>query len=276
MWVKKLWLLVSCGLFIMGCQQSVKEVDADKLGKIVDLRTGQTFTPIQWLESVASKQHLLVGEKHDNLTHHQAQYWLVDQLNQKRKQGALLLEMLRVDQQPLVDRIAMDFAKYRSNLTASLNWQASWQWDFYQDIVQHPLEHQYALVATNLTKDEVSQLLRGAEPLKGYVSTDKQVKQQLAEIIIQSHQCECDASEPHIQKMVEVQQFRDRRMAEKLLKSHTPNILIAGNHHINRQYGVPKHLTDLSPNQKFTTILLSNKNHTYTQADSDYVWILSE
>ncbi|WP_232516796.1 ChaN family lipoprotein [Ursidibacter maritimus] len=260
----------------MGCQQSVKETKVDNLGKIVDLRTGQTFTPGQWVDNVVSQQHILIGEKHDNFSHHQAHYWLIEQLHQKRKQGALLLEMLRVDQQPLVDLVANNFAKNRSDLTAKLNWQSSWKWDFYRDIVQHPLEHHYALVATNLTQGEVTQILQGAEPLKGYISTEKKVKQQLADIIIHSHQCECNASDPHIQKMVEVQQFRDRRMAEKLLKSHTPNILIAGNHHINRQYGVPKHLADLSHNQKFITVLLADKNHNYTQADSDYVWILSE
>lgn len=276
MWLKK-FIAVTIFLMLCACTQSIKGISEKQLGKVIDLKTNDVLTPQQWVKRIAGVEHLLVGEKHDNLLHHQAQYWLLEQLQKQRPQGSLILEMLSVDQQPMVDLVKTEFAKNSQNLTARLNWKKSWNWDFYGDLVKHPFEYQYQLIASNLTQGEVQQILKGAEPLKGFASTSKDIKEKIAQLILSSHQCDnCSASEPYIQRMVEVQQFRDRRMAEKLLASPMPNILIAGNHHIQKKYGVPTHLKDLSPTTKFTTILMTNNHNGYSNSDSDYLWILTE
>lgn len=264
-------------LMLCACTQSIKDIPEEKLGKIIDLKTNEVLTPQQWVKRVSGVDHLLVGEKHDSLSHHQAQYWLLEQLQKQRPQGSLILEMLSVDQQPLVDKVQAEFAKNPENLTARLMWKKSWNWDLYGDLVKYPFEHQYQLISSNLTQDEVKQILKGAEPLRGFVSTEKSVKEKIAQLILNNHHCStCSAEESHIQRMVEVQQFRDRRMAEKLLSAKKPNILLAGNHHIHRKYGVPVHLADLSPKTVFKTILLVNSSDNYSYQDSDYLWILSE
>lgn len=263
--------------FLFGCQQSL-QTSPENLGYIQDLKTGQTLTPQAFAAKLRAAERILLGEQHDNLKHHQAQFWLLQQLSQQRPQGSLLMEMLSVDQQPLIAKISENPTAY-PNLPDALNWKKSWNWAFYGDIVQAALQQGTALVATNLTAEEVSTLMQGAEPLNGYRSTEPQVKQTIADLITAQHGFDAQTSgqnQAMIRKMVEVQQFRDRRMAEKVLSAKTPSLLIAGNHHVNRRFGVPLHLADLAPNMAIISVLFSHTPQGYSKQDADYVWILAE
>lgn len=263
--------------FLSACQTAFDTVSAEQLGKIYDLRTGKTLTPSEFAEKAASAPRLLLGEQHDNLKHHQAHFWLIQQLQQKRPQSSVLMEMLSVDQQPLIAKIAANPTASYADLPQQLNWKKSWNWDFYGDIVKTVLQQRINLVATNLTADEVQTLMNGAEPLKGYRSTEPAVQQQIADLITANHGFDPKTSGQNqeiIRKMVQVQQFRDRRMAEKMLNSPTPSLLIAGNHHINRRFGVPLHLSDLSPNTNSITVLFGNNPNQINADSADYYWLL--
>lgn len=262
--------------FLTACQQAFETVSADQLGKIYDLRTGQALTPNEFADKVAPVPRLLLGEQHDNLKHHQAQFWLLQQLQQKRPQGSVLMEMLSVDQQPLIAKLTPEQTACDC-LPEQLNWKKSWNWAFYGEIVKTVLQQRIPLVATNLTADEVRTLMLGAEPLNGNRSTAPQVQQAIAELITQSHGFNDSASGQNqelIRKMVQVQQFRDRRMAEKVASSPTPSVLIAGNHHINRRLGVPLHLSDLSPNLNTISVLFGNNPNSVNADNADYYWLL--
>lgn len=262
--------------FLTACQQAFETVSADQLGKIYDLRTGQALTPNEFADKVAPAPRLLLGEQHDNLKHHQAHFWLLQQLQQKRPQGSVLMEMLSVDQQPLIAKLTPEQTACDC-LPAQLNWKKSWNWAFYGEIVKTVLQQRTPLVATNLTADEVQTLMLGAEPLNGNRSTAPQVQQAIAELITQSHGFDDSASGQNqelIRKMVQVQQFRDRRMAEKVATSPTPSLLIAGNHHINRRLGVPLHLADLAPTLSTITVLFGDNPNRANADNADYYWLL--
>lgn len=262
--------------FICGCQTPFTEISDEQLGTIYDLRHHRTLSPKQFLTEIAASQHLLIGEQHDNRRHHQAQFWLLQQLQHIRPQGSVLMEMLSVDQQPLIAKITPEQAACRC-LPEQLNWKQSWNWAFYGEIVKTVLQQRTPLVATNLTAEEVQTLMRGAEPLNGNRSTAPQVQQAITELITQSHGFDDGTSGQNqeiIRKMVQIQQFRDRRMAEKIVSSPTPNLLIAGNHHINRQFGVPLHLADLAPSLTVVTVLLGENPNSVNAQNADYYWQL--
>ncbi|AUI66778.1 MULTISPECIES: ChaN family lipoprotein [Glaesserella] len=264
--------------FIVSCSSSLKDVSVTSLGKIQDLRTGEQLTPQAFVQKIATVPHILLGEQHDNLAHHQAQFWLLQQLQQYRPQGSVLLEMLSVDQQPHIAKVEQNPTAYFNDLPSALHWKKGWEWRFYGESVRYALENKTALVATNLTQQEVSTLMSGAEPIQGNQSTHPDIQKKIAQLILQHHHCDCDVQDPMIQKMVQVQQFRDRRMAEKVLSAKTPNLLIAGNHHINRQIGVAVHLQDLSPQMphtKVVTILMGSDSKGLSEKDADYIWILN-
>lgn len=261
--------------FLTACQQAFETVSADQLGKIYDLRTGQTLMPTEFADKIAPAPRLLLGEQHDNLKHHQAHFWLLQQLQQKRPQGSVLMEMLSVDQQPLIAKLTPEQTACDC-LPEQLNWKKSWNWAFYGEIVKTVLQQRTPLVATNLTADEVQTLMRGAEPIKGNRSTAPEVQQAIAGLISQSHSFDATSGQDQeiIRKMVQVQQFRDRRMAEKVASSPTPSVLIAGNHHINRRLGVPLHLSDLAPNLNTISVLFGNNPNSVNADNADYYWLL--
>lgn len=278
---KKIYLstVLFVSSLLVACSSSIKNVTETELGQVIDLKTNKVIPLSQFVDTLSKAPHILVGEEHDNLKHHQAQHWLLSQLQKQRPQGSLLLEMLSVDQQPLVDQIEQSKRSVSlDNLPKQLNWQRGWNWAFYGELLEFALLNSTKLVATNLTKDEVVALMKGAEPLKGYQSTTAQVKEKLANLITAHHPID----EAHLVKMVEVQQFRDRRMAEKVLQAKTPSVLIAGNHHVNRQYGVPLHLQDLTKNQplaaveKMAVVMMKTSRQGVTAEQADYVWILQK
>lgn len=260
--------------FITACSQSLHDVQPAQLGRIIDLRSGQILTPAAFSEMIASTQRLLIGEQHDNHRHHQAQLWLLNQLHRQRPQAALLMEMLSVEQQPLIANLSPNAAACLACLPDKLRWKASWNWAFYGELVQTALQQRIALTATNLTAAEVQTLMNGAEPLNGYRSTEPSVQTRLAELITAQHGMTSGENPELIRKMVQVQQFRDRRMAEKVAQSPTPSLLIAGNHHVNRRFGVPLHLTDLAPDIDVISVLLGEEPSGYSAIDADYFWIL--
>lgn len=260
--------------FITACSQSLHDVQPAQLGRIIDLRSGQILTPAAFSEMIASAPRLLIGEQHDNRRHHQAQLWLLNQLHRQRPQAALLMEMLSVEQQPLIANLSPNAAACLACLPDKLRWKASWNWAFYGELVQTALQQRIALTATNLTAAEVQTLMNGAEPLNGYRSTEPSVQARLAELITAQHGMTSGENSELIRKMVQVQQFRDRRMAEKVAQSPTPSLLIAGNHHVNRRFGVPLHLTDLAPDIDVISVLLGEDPSGYSAIDADYFWIL--
>lgn len=264
--------------FLSACQTSFNDIRIEQLGTIYDLRRDRTLTPTEFVAEIAAAPRLLMGEQHDNRRHHQAQLWLLQQLQQHRPQGSVLMEMLSVDQQPLITDLAANPAACSPCLPEQLQWKKGWNWAFYGEIVQHLIHQRIALVATNLTQAEVQTLMRGAEPIRGYRSTAPEVQQQLAALIQAQHAFSDEETSgqyaPMIRNMVQVQQFRDRRMAEKVLSATTPSLLLAGNHHINRRLGVPLHVADLSPTTEVINLLLGDEVGDYRASDADYFWAL--
>lgn len=262
--------------FITACSSSVTQIQLHELGEVIDLHTGQRLSPMQFAKQIATHDYLLIGEQHDELKHHQAQFWLLKQLQQTRAQGSIALEMLSIDQQADIAKISQNPSAYMHNLPSILRWKQSWNWAYYADLIQSAFANQTEVLATNLTQEEVQTLMRGAEPLNGYRSTTTNVQQKIADLITAQHGFETTSGKNSeiIRKMVQVQQFRDRRMAEKLAQAKTPSLLIAGNHHVNRQIGVPLHLADLAPNIKITSILLGATSENISAKDADYYWIL--
>lgn len=122
----------------------------------------------------------------------------------------------------------------------------------------------------------------GAVPLKGFYSTELAIKEKIGELIMNQHDLSCAEDCRKIIKMVEVQQFRDHRMAEKLKKSAPISILVAGNNHVRKDIGVPIHLMDYylepegkqTPNSHSVSLMMkSDNNEPVTIHQADFLWI---
>lgn len=116
-------------------------------GQIYDLHSGKIISSSELLADLATAQHLIIGEKHDNAEHHQIELWLIQNLLIQRPQGSVLLEMLTSEQQPRVNQVKCwlkDNPVVRdSRVQELLNWQKGWSWEMYGDIVMQLLRGPY-------------------------------------------------------------------------------------------------------------------------------------
>jgi uncharacterized iron-regulated protein len=276
-------LLCCCLLLLSACQtlaplppipawQSPQGREHADLGLIRDLRSGASLTPAQLVEQLAAAPRVLVGEQHDNPDHHRLQLWLLQALATQRPQGSLLLEMLNPDQQDKV--VAAHAATLNgqapADLPTALAWQKNWDWALYGPIVRYALAQPYPLQAANLNRSEIMQIYAARPALQGQLSTTALVRETLLADIRESH---CDLlPEDQLPAMLAVQQYRDRRMAERLQAAPTPALLLAGGFHAKRDLGVPLHLADLGIDAGTLVLQLAEVGKPVSTASADFVW----
>ncbi|HDS1819404.1 TPA: ChaN family lipoprotein [Pseudomonas putida] len=265
-------------LALGGCQaslpplpewQSTEGRQSAELGQIKDLASGQLISPEQLLTRLADTPRVLVGEKHDNPDHHALQLWLLQALQARRPQGSLLLEMLQPEQQPLVDKLEAQ-PQLPSDLPKALAWQDGWDWPLYGPIVTQALQHDIALLAANLSPGEMRQTYRQPASLPGERSNAPTVQAALLEHVRAGH---CGLlPQSQLPAMLAVQQQRDRRMAERLMKAPQPALLLAGAYHVRKDLGVPLHLADLGAQGRSAVLLLAEVGEPVEAGMADYVW----
>lgn len=260
--------------------------------QIIHLATQQTISFHDFVKQLAEYDNVILGEYHDHVNQHILATQLLDNLQKIRPQGSLLLEMLSVEQQDFVNQTQQNPPKNLDKLPKIINWQKSWDWQLYGDIVKHPFLYNYPLIATNLTKTEVKILMQGAEPIKGYQSNKPLIKQHIFNTIIKNHDMKADELEESdkrlVNHMVEIQQFRDRRMAEKMLSAPKPTLLLAGNYHAQKNIGVPIHLQDLTQDladndpkksSKTAVVMMLSNTAELGEIDTtkaDFAWVIAE
>ena len=171
--MKKLGKMMLLSIFVLNISTAFAEISMTETkslqpslsrqlvkSQIIDLTNDKNLTEAEFVQQLARYDYVILGEYHDSYAQHQLALWLLEALHKQRPQASLLLEMLRVDQQPMVDEVLQRDVMDLSELKQSLKWQSSWDWGLYGKIVEHPVKHHYELVATNLSTAEVSSLMQ--------------------------------------------------------------------------------------------------------------------
>ena len=266
--------------FLAGCVQKVEQRPLqldDKLtahGQLVDLATGQPVSPQELIQQLANSPRVIVGEKHDNQYHHQIEQWLVQEMQKKRPQGAVLLEMITPSQQASVNNVKQQMQGNPyirdEKLQSAIKWQKGWPWEQYGQLVKFLLSTPYPLLTANLDKTEITTAYQNPPTLTGAHSTLPIVQELISKTIESSHGGELTAEQ--VTKMTVIQQLRDRRMAESLLAAPTPAMLFAGGYHATRAIGVPLHVQDLAPEADIKVLIISEQDNEIDNLHADYVW----
>lgn len=280
-------VLPACVLALSACSSvgplanttaaSASTQDVRQLGEIVDLRSGQRLSADQLLTQLAAAPRIIIGEQHDQLSHHQIEQWLVQQLQSQRPQGSVLLEMLNPDQQARVDKVKpwlqTDPVVRPEHVAELLAWQPSWKWEQYGELVMTVMRAPYPVWSANLDRSEIKQLFVDQPAVQGKhsnLANDGKVHDKLKDIIRVMHDNQIDA--PRLAAMLSVQQQRDRRMAERLLAAPVPAVLIAGAYHAHKDMGVPLHVQDLTGGPAPLVLVLAQRGATVLASQADFVW----
>ncbi|MGE4452435.1 ChaN family lipoprotein [Castellaniella sp.] len=245
-------------------------------GRIQSLAGGGTLTPDALLEELAQADIVIVGERHDAYPHHQIEEWLVRTLPLRRPAGSYVLEMATVSQQARIDAAQRAFPEARPTdeaLQAQLAWSRGWPWRQYGGLVTALMAQPAPVLAANLDRPEVENILRSGARPAGTLSGDPAIARTLADTIADSHGMR--AGDDRLDGMIAVQMQRDRRMAGTLLRAPKPAILFTGNIHALKTLGVPVHLRDLRADQtlpRVKVLLLAEESAGFDGRHADYLW----
>lgn len=226
------------------------------VGRIVQVADEAGITPAQLADIAATREFVLLGEKHDNPDHHRLQAWMIDALVARGRRPAVAMEMLDADQVPALAEYLRQHPRDAGGFGAAVGWNArGWpDWPIYAPIVDVALWAGLPIVPADLTRAERRMAGRDgiaglAEPIRARLQRapglDARQSASLAQELRDSH---CgQLPDEAVPRMANVQWARDAHMAAAMLDSASGAVLIAGAGHVRRDRGVPWHLRHAAP-----------------------------
>ncbi len=211
---------------------------------------------------------VMLGEKHDEKKHHAMQNEILKRLSENRK-VYLVLEMFGTNMQKTIDSAEKNKANIKPNsLQKEIGWDKKWDYSQYKDIMQTAFfSDNVKIKAGNISQDEIMTIYEGVMPIRGDLSTRQEVKDKIAKVISQTHHID---DKEMIDKLVEIQQYKDRRMADVLVNTDDFCIFLAGFYHVSKDMGVPLHIKDYKSSKKVAVVGMSDSLQD-KQAKSDFI-----
>lgn len=219
--------------------------------QILDLASGKEISEPMLAARLRDADIVLLGELHDNVHHHRARASLLPQMATEKT--TIVAEHL-----PSERRVSSNGMTLNDLEAAGFN-RNGWGWPLHQPLFDLVLGRGYALVGGNLPNGFSKELMaqgQAAMPLAMARSYEQSVlpapaRAQLEQDLIDGH---CGKlPDKYLGPMKLIQRATDISMASALL-SHRPAVLLAGNGHVRRDYGVPQILSLLAPSLKISSV----------------------
>lgn len=235
------------------------------------------------IERMLASDVLLLGELHDQPLHHRQRLEWIAALSERRP-VAIVMEQLDARMQPALDaELAVE-----SELTETIGARArrvaqaagfdfkGWTWTFYRPVIELALQRGLPIHAGNLSREEAMQIVRGQSqrfaerPPAGWTDA---VQAELNQSIADGH---CGLlPRAMIAPMALAQRARDAQIAEVAVRAIADRrlvVVIAGNGHVRRDYGIPIHLADLRPGLRVLAVGLIEQGGEDQSRLFDAVW----
>lgn len=219
--------------------------------QIFDLRSLDEISEQALAERLRSQDIVLLGELHDNARHHALRAGLIARF---AVAGATIV----AEHLPAASRVRFSGA-LQADLEAAGFDAKGWGWPLHQPLFDGLRAQALPLVGGNLPKGFSKQLMtKGAEALSAPLAQayqasplSPQATQRLDQDLIDGH---CgQLPDRYLAPMRLVQRATDVSMANVLL-NHRPSVLVAGNGHVRKDYGVPQVLQALAPTLKIVSV----------------------
>jgi uncharacterized iron-regulated protein len=234
-----------------GMMQTAADGAAHPLaGRIWDIRTADWVSMTELERRLTGARYVLLGEVHDNPEHHQLRRDLLAALVREGRRPAIAMEQFDREHQAALQRVQNEPAPTPELLKTAGRLDAQgWNWSYYEPIVRLALDRRLPIVAANLSRSDAFRVsTEGAAAVLGApdvaaMHLDQPLpdaaRLKLEQVIEEGH---CGQAPGDILPgMVAAQRARDAVMAHTL-QAHAPAVLIAGNGHVRRDFGVPHDL----------------------------------
>ena len=243
---------------------------------------GRTLSRTELIAELMQSDFILLGERHDNPHHHAIRGELIDALAGKLagRKPSIVMEYL-----DRATRLDPALPMLEEMQRAGFNLQG-WQWPLHEPLFAAARSAGLPILGGNLRRSDARRVAMQGDPaidgeLAGLLvraPLSGPAQQRLDADLVDGHCGHLPAS--RLPNMRLAQRARDAAMVSMLLGSRPgPVILLAGNGHVRRDYGVAALLRELAPTQRSVSIgfFESNADLEHHLAKErgvfDYVWI---
>ncbi|WP_319408137.1 ChaN family lipoprotein [uncultured Desulfosarcina sp.] len=251
---------------------------------ILKTATASVVSREQLIADMADARVVYVGENHTNPSHHAIQLEIIKALAQTTDHLVIGMEMFDHTYQPVLDQWTAGKLDQNAFL-AKTHWYANWRFDFglYRDILEFAKEKGLRVIALNVPFYIPSRIRVG-----GLASLSEADRMQLPDIIDTT-----DADHrAYLEKIFNLHAFSgsdtfeffyeaqctwEDAMAEAVAKNMESGkmVVLAGNGHIIRKFGIPDRAFARS-HAPFKTIYLAPVGGEAELSWADYLWVTPE
>ncbi len=241
---------------LAGCTAIAQTTTADSAHPLIDrwwnTRTQRFVSAAEVERNLLNTRFVLLGEIHDNAGHHRMRRDLLAALVRDDRRPAVALEQFDREYQAALDRARSEHPRDPERVKTATHFNAKgWNWSFYEPMVRLALDYDLPLLAANLSRADAYRVsTEGAATVLGTATADvlkldsplpDAARVKLEKVIEDGH---CGKAPRNILPgIVAAQRTRDAIMAQTLSRhAATGAVLIAGNGHVRRDFGVPYYL----------------------------------
>lgn len=254
-----MWFRVRVAAVLASLGLAACAVFAPPAEHIVETATGRSLGCAELAEAVLASRFALLGEQHDEPTHHQRRGALIERLH--GTPAAVVAEHL-----PRGDRVLLQGPRLLGSLEAAGFRPRAWDWPVHQALFEGIAASGLPLFGGDLTGDELRSLM---QPGGGAAALPAPMQRMTAAAPLDEaarRVLDADLSASHggagvpaarLDAMRNAQRARDASLLLALQHSHgTPALLVAGNGHVRGDYGVPQLLRATLPQAAVLNVAL--------------------
>lgn len=219
--------------------------DHPLVARIWSLAEHRFITPKTLMKHLRGGSIILIGERHDQPDHHRLQAWILDGL----QPGALVgFEMLDEADVPRMNGVADASSIGHRTRWADSGWP---DFEIYRPIFDALFKRKHTPAAIHPSRGRIRALMGSptSQQADGEAEDDPVSTEGMAALKADIKKAHCGHATPALVKaMVRAQRFKDRFMSARLnvLAKGRQAVVIAGNGHVRKDYGMPNYLSGSS------------------------------
>ena len=219
--------------------------------QVIELATGKEISEQALSDKLRTADIVLLGELHDNRRHHDLRGQLIAGMNGKRR--TVVAEHL-----PQGGPVSFN-ADTRADLEAAGFDAAGWEWPAHEKLYDQIRASGTPLVGGNLPREQAKQIfMQGVSALPERMAQtyekarlDATAEKALDRDLVDGH---CGKlPDRYLLRMRFAQRMTDIALTHALL-DHKPSVLVAGNGHVRKDYGVPQVIAAMAPDLRLISV----------------------
>ncbi len=286
-WKHNIWVLIMAGLVLSACTMKQPMLNVEGLdqplaeGTIVDTASGQSITFDQLIRELGKVRVVYVGERHTESAHHKIQLQIIQALVKNKTKISVGMEMFDHTYQDRLNQWSAGEFEWPEFLK-QVHWYANWRFDdtLYKDILIYVQSRRIKLIGINIPFNIPPKIavggigrLRSAERalLPDQIDTSDAEHRAYVEKIFKMHKIK---GRNDFENFYAAQCTWEDGMAQTIADhlGQETMVVLAGNGHIQRKYGIPNRA--LARTQApFRTVYLATVKMEVSRQDGDFIWV---